>query len=111
MPAFDDPVAYRRRWGHLTADHTRAAADADPLLFLADHIDLHDRLPGSVAGLVTWSRADPTIIIVPDGPEEPSRDACREFCRSAMMHLLKVRQPSGVVPLAVGHCIARADHR
>lgn len=43
---FDDPIAFDRRWSRFDPMAPAALADADPLMFLADHLPIADRRGG-----------------------------------------------------------------
>lgn len=74
---FDDPHAYARRWGHKTREQVSQLSQADPLLFLADHISVTDRRVGALAFMVDLGMdRPPTMILVKDGPEDPDVDEC-----------------------------------
>jgi hypothetical protein len=78
-----DPVgrAFRgeaERWAALHDEALRAAADQDPLGFVADHLPRHERREGSVAVLLDCGPAGPrSVHVVSDAPLRPSPDACR----------------------------------
>ena len=73
---FDDHIAFNRRWGNPDSSSWKALADADPLLFVADHISSRDRREGSVAlALTRWD--EPSMLIaIPDAPRDPSDRDC-----------------------------------
>ena len=74
---FDDPHAYARRWEHKTPEQVSALSQADPLLFLADHIAVTDRRVGTAAFMVDLGPdRPPTMILMHDGPEDPDIDEC-----------------------------------
>lgn len=73
---FDDPHAYHRRWERLDPDAVDRAAARDPLLFIADHVAVADRRAGSVAVHVRSHGGAPTLILIPNGPADPTDDEC-----------------------------------
>lgn len=76
---FDDPVAFDRRWPRDDAIRN-ARADADPLLFVADHVMVADRRPGSLAFHASFgSDSPPGLIVIPDAPEELTTEQRYEF--------------------------------
>jgi|DEB0MinimDraft_3_1074331.scaffolds.fasta_scaffold10401_2 hypothetical protein len=76
---FDDPIAFDERWPRNDAVRN-ARADEDPLLFVADHVMLADRRPGSLAIHASFRDETPSaLIVIPDAPEECSGDDRRTF--------------------------------
>lgn len=73
---YDDPHAYHRRWERLDPDAVHRAAERDPLLFVADHVSTADRRAGSVAVHVRTAGGAPMIILIADGPADPTDDDC-----------------------------------
>lgn len=73
---FDDPTAFDRRWVKANPQAKAALTEADPLLFLADHISIHDRREGSVALALVPRDGQSTLAIIPDGPAQPSDMQC-----------------------------------
>ena len=69
---FDDPIAFDRRWVKANPEAKAALTEADPLLFLADHISIYDRREGSVALAITSRDGQSTLAVIPDGPPAPS---------------------------------------
>lgn len=65
---FDDPIAFDRRWTRVQPHARSLRAQAEPLLFIADHISIYDRREGSVAVALTFHDGQSTMIVVPDGP-------------------------------------------
>lgn len=74
--AYDDPHAYHRRWERLDPDAVERASERDPLLFIADHVSLADRRAGSVAVHVRTADGAPMMILIADGPADPTDDEC-----------------------------------
>lgn len=73
---FDDPIAFDRRWGRLDATARATLADADPLMFLADHLPVADRREGSIAIAVQCGEGPSPLIVIPDGPANPTDVEC-----------------------------------
>ena len=73
---FDDPIAFDRRWGHLDPAARTALADADPLMFLADHLPVADRREGCIAIAVRCGEGPSPLIVIPDGPANPTDVEC-----------------------------------
>ena len=86
MPDFDDPLAYIRRWERAPEPEVARLADADPLLFLADHLPLADRREGTVAVHARLDDGTPLAAIITDGPPEPSVDECRTALAMVVEH-------------------------
>lgn len=95
---FDDPLAFDRNWLKADPQAKESLAKADPLLFVADHISSYDRKEGAVALAVTSCDGQPTLIVVPDGPNQPSDAQCLTLLGNAIE-----RTPSGVRSLGVVH--------
>ncbi|MEK9662998.1 MAG: hypothetical protein VW082_00105 [Candidatus Nanopelagicales bacterium] len=76
---FDDPIAFDERWPR--NDEVRnARADEDPLLFVADHVMLADRCPGSLAIHAEFSDGSPSaMIVISDAPEDCPEEERRTF--------------------------------
>jgi hypothetical protein len=74
--AYDDPHAFHRRWDRLNPDEIGAAADRDPLLFVADHVSCADRREGALALLAVTDHGERQIILIPDGATDPDEDTC-----------------------------------
>ena len=73
---YDDPHAYHRRWDRLDPDAVHRAAERDPLLFVADHVSTADRRAGSVAVHVRTHEGASMMILIADGPAEPTDEEC-----------------------------------
>lgn len=73
---YDDPHAYHRRWERLDPDAVHRAAERDPLLFVADHVSVADRRAGSVAVHVRTHGGASMMILIADGPAEPTDEEC-----------------------------------
>ena len=73
---YDDPIAFERRWGRLSHAQATELSRRDPLLFVADHVSIDDRGPGSLAVYAEMAGSSPTIIVIKDGLLEPSADDC-----------------------------------
>ena len=73
---FDDPDRFEQRWGHISPDERHSLADADPLLFVADHMSTHDRRVGSLALCMLPVGSPPTLAVIPDGPPLPRDEDC-----------------------------------
>jgi len=71
---FDDLDAFDRRWSD--SSRMRALADADPLLFVADHVMSVDRREGTVALHIATEHGPPTLLVIPDGPPDPRDRDC-----------------------------------
>ena len=71
---FDDLDAFDRRWSDRS--RMRALADADPLLFVADHVMSVDRREGTVALHIATDHGPPTLLVIPDGPPDPRDRDC-----------------------------------
>lgn len=71
---FDDYAAFDRRWSD--SDRRHALAEADPLLFVADHIPSRDRRAGSIALCILPIDGPSTLALIPDGPLIPSDTDC-----------------------------------
>ena len=95
---FDDPIAFDRNWFKADPQAKDSLAKADPLLFVADHISIHDRKEGAVALSVTSRDGQSTLIVVPDGPTHPSDAQCLALLGNAIE-----RTPSGVRALGIVH--------
>lgn len=77
MALYDDPHAYRRRWSRLSPAGVARLADADPLLFVADHIALAERKDGVIAFHVELTGERQLVVLVTPGPTAPSVEECR----------------------------------
>lgn len=73
---YDDPHAYHRRWDRLDPDAVHRAAERDPLLFVADHVSTADRRAGSVVVHVRTPDGSPMMILIADGPADPTDEEC-----------------------------------
>ncbi len=109
---FDDPIAFNRRWTRVQPQARSMRAQAEPLLFIADHISICDRREGSVAVALTFDDGQSTMIVVPDGPPNPSDADCLVLLDTAIE-----RSPSDVRSLGIVHhrrgtrAIADVDRR
>ncbi|MCX6461381.1 MAG: hypothetical protein NTZ03_13875 [Actinobacteria bacterium] len=98
---YDDFAAAERRWGHLSPDELRAAADADPLRFVADNISVRDRRQGSVVLIANLGPGQPpALVVVPDAPPEPTFEDCALLVGRFGMHLDEIRDVGA--PFSVG---------
>jgi hypothetical protein len=74
--AYDDPHAYHRRWDRLDPEAVQQAAERDPLLFIADHVPTANRRAGSVAVHVRSHDGSSMLILIADGPADPTDEEC-----------------------------------
>jgi hypothetical protein len=74
--AYDDPHAYHRRWDRLHPDEVEAAAEHDPLLFVADHVSCTDRREGVLAIHAGTDEGGRHLILIPDAIIDPDEDTC-----------------------------------
>lgn len=85
---FDDPTAYDARWGRLNESQRRLAADADPLLFLADHVSVGERVAGTVVIHVRLTDPDERMAMIVDGgPTDPDEADCIGLIVTALSKL------------------------
>ncbi len=75
-PPYDDVVAFDRRWFHCDPADADARQQAQPLLFVADHISIHDRRAGSLAVYARTADDQPLMAVIPDALPDPSADEC-----------------------------------
>ena len=87
MTRYDDPHGYRRRWSRLDPAGVATLADADPLLFVADHIAIAERKDGVIAFHVELTGDRRLIVIVAPGPKAPSAEECRSAIIGAIARL------------------------
>ena len=73
---FDDPTAFDRRWANVDSRAIGKLASADPLLFIADHIQVSDRREGTVAVALRLFAGQSSMLVVPDAPPNPSDAQC-----------------------------------
>lgn len=99
---FDDHTGFDRRWGHPDRSRMHALADADPLLFAADHISIYDRRVGSVALCILLQRGPSAIACIPDGPPDPADTDCLVLIGNAVMRMGEEVRAMGVVHHRVG---------
>ena len=95
---FDDPIAFDRRWVKANPEAKAALTEADPLLFLADHISIYDRREGSVALAITSRNGQSTLAVIPDGPPQPSDMECLALLGNAIERI-----PGGVRTFGIVH--------
>ena len=97
--AYDDPHAYHRRWDRLDPDQLHAAADRDPLLFVADHVPCTDRRDGALAIHVGTDDGGSQVILVPDAIIDPDDGACVTLLATVVERL----GPDRVIALGLVH--------
>lgn len=73
---YDDATGYERRWTHPDPAQVTALRQAQPLLFVADHISIFDRCDGSLAVYARTADAKPLMIVIADAEPAPDADAC-----------------------------------
>lgn len=74
--SYDDITAYERRWVHPGPAQVSALQQAQPLLFVADHLSIHDRHDGSLGVYTRTANGQPLIIVIPDLAPSPDANAC-----------------------------------
>ncbi|MHB8795588.1 MAG: hypothetical protein ACYC90_08980 [Candidatus Nanopelagicales bacterium] len=87
MSRYDDPHAYKRRWSRLSPADLARLSDADPLLFVADHIGMADRDDGVIALHADMASGQRLMVVVTPGPKAPSADECRSAVVGAIARL------------------------
>ncbi len=100
---YDDVIAAERRWGRLHPDELDAAARADPLRFMADHLSSDDRRRGSVALYGDLGhRALPILVAVPDAPPDPTFEECALLVGTFASHVADTSEAMGSRAFGVG---------
>jgi hypothetical protein len=103
MTRYDDPHAYDRRWSRLSRAEVAERSDADPLLFVADHIGTADRDDGVVAVHAEMADGSRVMVIVAAGPDAPTADQCRSAVLGIIARLSEdygdPDDETGIVPL------------
>lgn len=74
--SYDDITAYERRWVRPAPEQASALRQAQPLLFVADHLSIHDRHDGSLGVYACMPKGQPLIIVIPDLEPGPDANAC-----------------------------------
>ena len=97
--AYDDPHAYHRRWDRLDPEALDRAADRDPLLFVADHVQCSVRREGTLAVHARTDDGRPHIIVIPDAGIDPDEDVCLSILATVVEQL----GPDRVMALGVVH--------
>lgn len=109
---FDDHIAFDRRWSHCDPTTKHALAEADPLLFVADHIPSGERREGSVAVALSSHDGQSALMVVSDAPVQPPDIECLALLSNAIE-----RSGGGVRTLGIvhhrrgGHGITDLDRR
>jgi len=93
---FDDLDAFDRRWSDRS--RIRALADADPLLFLADHVLSGDRREGAIALHISLADGETVLAIISDGPPNP----CDRDCALVLVNA-SAGMPETVTAMGVVH--------
>lgn len=100
---YDDQIAAERRWGHLRPDELQAAARADPLRFVADHLSSDDRRRGCVALYGDLGpECSPVLLAVPDAPPNPTFEECALLIGRFAIHVSDTREAMGGRTFGVG---------
>lgn len=95
---FDDPTAFDRRWVKANPEAKASLTQAEPLLFIADHISIADRREGAVALALIARDGQSTLAVVPDAPPQPSDMECLALLGNSIERI-----PGGVRSLGLVH--------
>lgn len=80
---YEDHADFDGRWSGLTEAELRAAADADPLRFAADHMLASDRREGSVAVILDLGDdLGSSMNVIADAPSRPKQGDCMLLLRA-----------------------------
>ena len=97
---FDDLDAFDRRWSDRS--RIRALADADPLLFVADHVMSVDRREGTVALHIATDHGPPALMVITDCPPDPRDRDCSVLLSSAVSGIPEAVRALGLVHHRLG---------
>ena len=97
---FDDLDAFDLRWSDRT--RIRELSEADPLLFVADHVMSVDRREGTVALHIATDHGPPTLLVIPDGPPDPRDRDCSVLLSSVVSGIPEAVRALGLVHHRLG---------